>query len=141
MGRIDRRLIYALLFLATLTPLVFGLRLPLYVTEGPLKTLALLQCGLAAVGISGVYGMHDVEVRRDRKSSEEDGWVLRPDLARLVMQGRQIALVWDSDIDTNENVLMAATKVARSVPVVGAVGWLRPPRDAQTKKAVVVENP
>ena len=40
---------------------------------------------------------------------EEDGWVLRPDLARLVMQGRQIALVWDSDIDTNENVLMAAT--------------------------------
>jgi hypothetical protein len=32
-SRIDRRLIYALLFLATLTPLVFGLRLPLYVTE------------------------------------------------------------------------------------------------------------
>jgi hypothetical protein len=32
-GRIDRRLIYGLLFLATLTPLVFGLRLPLYVTE------------------------------------------------------------------------------------------------------------
>lgn len=32
-SRIDRRLIYALLFLATLTPLVFGLRLPLYVTD------------------------------------------------------------------------------------------------------------
>src|SRR5437016_955900 len=32
-SRIDRRLIYGLLFLATLTPLVFGLRLPLYVTD------------------------------------------------------------------------------------------------------------
>src|SRR2546426_12105260 len=32
-SRIDRRLIYALLFLATLLRLVFRLRLPLYVTE------------------------------------------------------------------------------------------------------------
>jgi hypothetical protein len=33
LGAIDRRWIYALLFLATLAPLVFGWKLPLYVTE------------------------------------------------------------------------------------------------------------
>jgi hypothetical protein len=39
------------------------------------------------------------------------------------------------------SVLDRVQDAAHGRPVVGAVGWLRPPRDAETKKAAVVEHP
>src|SRR5215212_2452369 len=59
LGAIDRRWIYALLFLCTLAPLVFGWRLPLFVTEDardlyqvveklPTNRIVLLSCNWEA---------------------------------------------------------------------------------------------
>lgn len=86
----------------------------LWLTEGEKKAMAGCEIGLPTVAAAGVYGFHDVAVR-----NQSDEWHLNKRLHPLVTPGREIVVVFDSDIDSNWSV---ATAAARLVAMLAAVG-------------------
>jgi hypothetical protein len=66
---------------------------PLYLVEGEKKALAVAQCGLPAVGFSGIEGWH---LRGPRE--------LLPDFDAIPLAGRVVELAADGDWQTNPNV-------------------------------------
>lgn len=83
----------------------------LLITEGEKKSLAAVQSGFAAIGLTGVEAWHTA------KSSS-----LIPDLERIAWNGRRVYVCFDSDATSNGNVktaeaLLAAVLVARGAKV------------------------
>jgi DNA-binding HxlR family transcriptional regulator len=78
-----------------------------YVTEGERKVDAGVSRGLLMVGMSGVWnGQKDKE--------------LIPDWDLLPLEGEDYSITFDSDIETNEHVQLAADRMARLLKARGA---------------------
>lgn len=73
----------------------------LLITEGEKKALAADQHGFPCLGLVGVYGW-----------STKAGSRLLPALERIPMRGREVVIVFDSDVATNEKVQAAEAELA-----------------------------
>ena len=73
----------------------------LLITEGEKKSLALDQAGFVTVGLVGVWGW---KVARQQR--------LLPELETLSWRGREVRIVFDSDIRHNTDVQNAETMLA-----------------------------
>jgi hypothetical protein len=73
-----------------------------YVTEGEKKVDSGVSHGLLMVGQSGVFNG-----QRDKGAALIDDWY------ELPLAGEEYAICYDSDIETNENVQLAAERLAR----------------------------
>lgn len=84
---------------------------PLFVTEGPLKALALAQLGYTVVALQGVWNW---------KVAGTDE--LLPELAAVPLAGRAVYVVFDFDVKpvTRRNVGEARRRLARAVLKAGA---------------------
>jgi hypothetical protein len=80
-----------------------------YVTEGEKKVNAGVSRGLLMVGQSGVFNG-----QRDKGAALIDDWY------ELPLAGEEYAICYDSDIETNENVQLAAGRLARLLKAEGA---------------------
>ena len=85
----------------------------LYITEGEKKTLALVQAGYAAIGLSGVWSWRHRPVK-DGPSVPID------DLHVLPWANRRVVIVFDSDAATNHDVQAAETALAHELAGRGA---------------------
>jgi predicted P-loop ATPase len=95
---------------------------PVYITEAPLKALALVSHGLPAIGLGGVLaGAHDRDALKQMHEI-----IAHPELRRLRWKGRQAFVVFDaglSDHDDhagNPNVALGAAYVAKALADLGA---------------------
>jgi Domain of unknown function (DUF3854) len=87
--------------------LVMDPSIPLTVTEGILKADALVSQGEAAVGLQGCWGwMQDARPLDDWRS--------------LPLAERDVSVIFDSDVGTNLNVRMAATRLYELLGELGA---------------------
>jgi hypothetical protein len=84
---------------------------PIFITEGPIKALALSAHGLTAIGLMGVWNW--------KVKNTDD---LHPWLADLPWKGRRINIVFDYDpkLATREHVSLAARRLAAALRAVGA---------------------
>ncbi len=90
----------------------------LLITEGEKKALKATQEGFPCIGLVGVYGWKDGRSER-----------LSLPLERVVWQGRQVRIVFDSDVSENPNIRDAESRFAKHVSDRGAkvlVGRLTP---------------
>lgn len=93
---------------------------PLYLTEGEKKALAGCQAGLAVVAAPGVDCFGNSYYRKLSSGLGEDRRELHPDLAALRLTGRQVVILFDSDIDSNDRVLGAAVRLGKMLDDAGA---------------------
>jgi putative DNA primase/helicase len=101
----------------------------LWITEGVRKVDALASCGEVALGLSGVYGW--------RGRNEFGGLTRLPEWEEVALNGREVALVFDSDARTNQNVQTALARLARWLEAKGArVTILLPPASDDHKVGV-----
>ncbi|MCG3138982.1 MAG: hypothetical protein HJJLKODD_02854 [Phycisphaerae bacterium] len=82
---------------------------PLFITEGEKKAAKVDQEGFPCVGLAGVFGWKN-------RDSEQ----LIHDLRQIVWSGRQVIICFDSDIDTNQNVQDAESRLAFQLQLLGA---------------------
>jgi hypothetical protein len=87
--------------------LVMDGSIPLTVTESILKADALVSQGESAIGLLGCWGWM------------QDGRPL-DDWWRLPLAGREVSVIFDSDVCTNQNVGMAATRLCELFGELGA---------------------
>lgn len=82
-----------------------------FITEGPLKALAISQTGLDVIGLTGVWCAH-------KKDSQE----LIDDLQAIDWNERKVYIVFDYDekVSTREHVYKAKCKLAESLKYAGA---------------------
>ncbi len=98
----------------------------LYVTEGEKKALAGCQAGLPTISAPGVDHFHNVATRKAAKKTGSDAWELHPmldSMVRRVRPGdpkRDVTIVFDSDIDGNQNVQWAAARLLTMLRAAGA---------------------
>jgi hypothetical protein len=71
----------------------------LFITEGARKVDSAISHGLCCVGVNGVWGW--------RGTNEKGGKTALPDFEAIALNGREVYLVFDSDLSTNEKVMMA----------------------------------
>jgi len=84
----------------------------LIITEGPVKTLACIQGGFAAVGLNGVWGA---------AKKEPDGkLILRPELTDLDLRGRKVYVAFDADSAINPDVHHAFIRLCFLLSAAGA---------------------
>jgi Domain of unknown function (DUF3854) len=72
-------------------------------TEGPVKSIVLVEAGVFAVGLNGVYGAHE--------QTQEGKLVLRKELLELGVRGRRIYLAFDADSFSNPDVRRAEIRI------------------------------
>jgi putative DNA primase/helicase len=82
----------------------------LLVTEGEKKALAATQAGFPCIGLVGVWGWKE-------KRAEH----LLPELERVAWQGRQVRIVFDSDIARKADVQLAEARLAKHLADRGAI--------------------
>lgn len=101
----------------------------LYWCEGEKKALVLDQLGLACVGLTGVWLWHDV------KHKDETGeWRLHPVIREHVtIAGREHVICFDGDARDNDQVMMAAQRLAGVLRAAGAISvkFICPPSKEQ----------
>lgn len=98
---------------------------PLYWTEGEKKTLALDQTGLTCVGLTGVWNWLDV-AHKDGGGGER----LHPHIREHVpVAARSHVIVFDADAKQNDQVMLAAQRLAGVLLAAGAssVRFVCPP--------------
>lgn len=89
---------------------------PLAITEGEKKTLRLIQEGIPAIGLSGVWNFKANKTARD----EEDRYLLR-ELRSFNWEGRVVYFFFDADSLTNSQVRKALFEFAFKLTALGAV--------------------
>lgn len=107
---------------------------PMLWTEGEKKALLLDQLGLPTIGGTGVWCFHDAT-----KRDAEGMWVLHAALREHVtVAGREHRIVFDSDAADNDQVMMAARRLAGMLEAAGAtrVLFVRIPADADAKVGI-----
>jgi hypothetical protein len=77
---------------------------PLWITEGQKKADALASLGLCSVGLLGVWSW--------RGTNELGGKTVLADWENVALNGREVRIVFDSDINENENIQYAAKRLA-----------------------------
>lgn len=92
---------------------VFDAAMPLFVTEGPIKSLALANLGHASVGLGGVNTTH----RKD----DENGRALGPSWKKVPIAGREVFIVFDAGVVKNPLVAEAEGSLARALRQAEAV--------------------
>jgi uncharacterized protein DUF3854/uncharacterized protein DUF3631 len=75
----------------------------LIITEGPIKSIVLVEAGTFAIGLNGVFGAHE--------ETPEKKLVLRKDLIELGVRGRQVFLCFDADSCSNPEVRRAEIRL------------------------------
>jgi Domain of unknown function (DUF3854) len=98
-----------------------------YVTEGEKKVDAGVSRGVLMVGQLGVFNG-----QRDKGAALIDDWY------ELPLDGEEYSICYDSDIETNENVQLAADRLARLLEAQGAKVFitLLPPAPDGSKQGV-----
>lgn len=87
--------------------------IPLAITEGEKKAAAACQAGIACLGLSGVWCW--------RTTLGSAGQTLPiPDLCNIVWVDRQVSIVYDSDLATNERVQEAEEALTKELTSRGA---------------------
>ncbi len=84
---------------------------PLMITEGEVKAIALTQSGWPCIGLGGVYNYRCKDLPRDK---------MIQDLEQIAWEERIIYLVPDSDAWSNKQVLLAVFSLARLIEDRGA---------------------
>jgi hypothetical protein len=93
----------------------------LVVTEGEKKSLAIAQCGYAAIGLTGVWNWQQKRQKEDGPDGRTTGpRVLIPDLAAIDWGGRRVLIVFDTDEIRKPDVNYAAAELARVLREHGA---------------------
>jgi hypothetical protein len=85
-------------------PLLQNPKEPLWITEAPLKADALISQGQNAVGGVGCWFF--------RTKSLSGGKVILPDFQHIAWNGRDVRIVFDSDVSMNANVALAERRLA-----------------------------
>ena len=80
-------------------PLIGNPQEPLWITEGIPKGDALASRGVCAIALNGVWGF--------KGTNEHGGKVILPDWQHVVLNGRQVYVVFDSDLETKRDVAEA----------------------------------
>jgi putative DNA primase/helicase len=75
----------------------------LVITEGPVKSLVLVEAGSIAIGLNGVFGAHE--------EAPDGKLVLRKELIELGVRGRKIYLAFDADSSSNPEVRRAEIRL------------------------------
>jgi hypothetical protein len=101
---------------------------PLLITEGPIKSLALVESGKMAVGINGVFGANE--------EGPNGKLVLRKEILDLGIRGRKIYFFFDADASINPKVRRAEIRLfflcrAAGAEVFRATSW-----DASSGKGI-----
>lgn len=86
----------------------------LYIVEGEKKAARLCKEGLPTLGLGGVYSF----------SNKKQGQFLIPDFDLIKLEKRRVNIVFDSDIDTNEDVLRASILLAKRLVDRGAEPYI-----------------
>lgn len=86
----------------------------LYITEGELKAACACKYGLPTIGLGGVYSWR----------SAKAGLAFLPELEAITWPGRHVFLVFDSDAQTNHNVMRALRHLARELTARGALPYI-----------------
>ena len=86
----------------------------LYITEGELKAACACKHGLPTIGLGGVYSWR----------SAKSGVAFLPELEAIAWTGRHVFLVFDSDAQTNHNVMRALRHLARELTGRGALPYI-----------------
>jgi hypothetical protein len=89
----------------------------IYITEGEKKALKLLQHGIFAIGLVGVWSF---KAGKDSEENEADKAFWR-ELDAFVWKGRTVNLAFDSDLWTNPNVRKALYELALKLHSRGAI--------------------
>lgn len=76
---------------------------PLIITEGPIKSLVLVQAGVLAIGLNGVFGAQE--------TAPNGKLVLRKELVELGIRGRKVLLCFDADGSSNPEVRLAEIRL------------------------------
>ena len=84
----------------------------LWVTEAPMKADALISQGEYAIGGVGCWFF--------RTKSDAGGKVILPDFQHIAWNGRNVRIVFDSDVATNANVALAERRLALYLVGLGA---------------------
>lgn len=109
---------------------------PLYVVEGAKKALALAQHDFAVVGLVGVWGGGDPEARKVARAGGKDFRKLHPDFDQIPASGRELVVLFDSDIDEKKPVLQAAVTLLKMAEEAGfepKIAYIDPPEDCEGK--------
>lgn len=85
-------------------PVLQDPHVPLWITEAPLKIDALISQGEYAIGGVGCWFF--------RTKSDSGGKVILPDFQHIALNGREMRIVFDSDVTTNPNVGLAERRLA-----------------------------
>ena len=93
----------------------------LYLTEGEKTALAGCQCGLPMVAAPGVWSFHDVAAKLAAREEGRNEFRLHSDLRPFVNADRSVVIAFDSDIDTNPNIVSAAATLIQMCRDAGAV--------------------
>jgi putative DNA primase/helicase len=79
-------------------------RVPLWITEGQKKADALASLGLCAIALLGVFNW--------RGTNELGGKTVLADWECVALKGRDVHIVFDSDIKTNKNIQTALSRLS-----------------------------
>jgi hypothetical protein len=126
---------------ATRVDLLDNLRVPVAITEGVKKTIALHRLSwhgrseaadlprFLPVGLGGVWSFRGTvgkAIGPDGSRRDEKGWI--PDLARLAWSGRHVYVVYDSNVQANPSVAAARRELTFELIRRGAeVLWVNLP--------------
>jgi Protein of unknown function (DUF3631)/Domain of unknown function (DUF3854) len=112
--------------------------LPLFITEGPVKGMALLQAGALPIALQGVWmaGNTTSKPRSDKRRSwdpteeaeywkreaeeTEERYKLRPELSAFSLARRRVYIVFDADHLKNQHVRQAEIRLAFMLHAAGA---------------------
>lgn len=87
---------------------------PLYVTEGELKAACACKHGLPTIGLGGVYSWR----------SAKRGMSFLPELEEVAWAGRHVFIVFDSDAQTNHQVMQALRHLCAELTHRGALPFV-----------------
>jgi hypothetical protein len=87
-------------------------RLPLFITEGALKAISAALRHLCCIALCGVYGW--------RGSNEFNSLTSLPDWEEIAVKGRQVYIVFDSDVMTKKEVYAALVRLKQWLEAKGA---------------------
>ena len=123
------------LYLSSLMPdgYLEDINIPLVLIEGPIKVDSCYEhipTGFCFVGLTGTWNIVDRRGEDEKWNAENDTRVL-PELKAIPMKGRQVIVLFDSDIADNSSVAKAAKFIAN---------WTRK-RGAKPHKVLLPNEP
>jgi Domain of unknown function (DUF3854)/Family of unknown function (DUF5906) len=86
-------------------------KIPVVITEGPLKAAACTKLGRPCIALTGV----------DCFSQKKKGYTLIPSMESFEWQGRHVTICYDSDATTKEGVIKAENRLASELDKRGAL--------------------